>query len=350
MFALRDYSPATRRARAGWPPLHAHARRLITAGLLVSTALALSACQHAGLPSAPSQLTTSLHVQDFVSSVLPDLGTASQRSGAAPSASNGPTVTPTGNQVVINGGTSRVTLTAAAPFDTVYLYMGGRTAGIISGGPGGIDGFYEVHLSRRQTTQNLVLSFAQSLALSEFDILFAVADGSGPIGPYASLQTSALTVGTGDVQVSLSWDADSDVDVHVIDPAGEEVFYGHKTSASGGTLDLDSNAACTLDHKRNENITWPVGRAPQGTYIVRVDYWDACGVAATNFTVRIINGTEAQIVNGTFTGPGDGGGSRAGQTVATFVRTTGPRVTQSLAESPSAVDSTTKTRVRSAAP
>ena len=56
----------------------------------------------------------------------------------------------------------------------------------------------------------------------------------------------------------------SDVDLHVVDPRGEEVFYGHPNSASGGRLDLDSNAACDLDHKRNENITWPVGRAPRG--------------------------------------------------------------------------------------
>jgi len=318
-------------------------------GLLVCAALGAS-CQHAGLPSAPTQLSTPLLVQDLISSVLPDSGTASQRAGLAPAASTGPTVTPTGNQLVINGGTSRVTLTATVPFDTVYLYMGARTAGIVSGGPGGVDGFYEIHLARRQATQNLVLSFAQTLALSEFELLFAVADGSGPLGPYATLQTSALTVGTGDIQVSLSWDTDSDVDVHVIDPAGEEIFYGHKTSASGGTLDLDSNAACTLDHKRNENITWPIGRAPQGTYIVRVDYWDACGVAATNYTVRIINGSEAQIVNGSFTGLGDAGGSRSGQTVATFVRTSGPRVTASLVDSSSALEFSPKTRVRSAAP
>src|SRR5207237_4273195 len=45
---------------------------------------------------------------------------------------------------------------------------------------------------------------------------------------------------TGDVQVSVSWDAPSDVDLHVVDPSGEEIFYGNPASASGGQLDVVS--------------------------------------------------------------------------------------------------------------
>ena len=320
--------------------------------VLLAAGLSASACQHEGLPSAPSQLTAALQIQDFLSSVEPDSGTVAARTGLTPAAGGGPTVTPTGNQVVINGGTSRVSLSATAPFDTVYVFMGARTAGLASGGPGGIDGYYELHLPSRQSTQGVVLSFAQTLAISEFELLFAVADGSGPLGPYASLQTSALSVGTGDIQISLSWDADSDVDLHVIDPSGEETYYGYREATSGGTLDLDSNAACVLDHKRNENITWPVGRALQGTYIVRVDYWDRCDTEVTNYTVRIINGTDAQIVNGSFSGPGDQGSAGSGTTVATFQRTSGPtRVTNSVVTSVApSVPGTTKTRITPTTP
>jgi hypothetical protein len=87
---------------------------------------------------------------------------------------------------------------------------------------------------------------------------------------------------------------------------------------------LDSNAGCHLDHVRNENITWPVGRAPRGTYTVRVDYWDSCGVERSNFTVRINVGASSQIVNGFFTGTGDKGDVGSGRTVATFQRESGP--------------------------
>jgi hypothetical protein len=42
-----------------------------------------------------------------------------------------------------------------------------------------------------------------------------------------------------------------------VDAVGEEIYYGDQQAASGGFLDLDSNAACSGDNIRNENITWP---------------------------------------------------------------------------------------------
>ena len=44
-----------------------------------------------------------------------------------------------------------------------------------------------------------------------------------------------------DVRVVLAWDADNtDVDLHVIDPNGEEVFYGHNASRQGGAITRDA--------------------------------------------------------------------------------------------------------------
>ena len=44
-----------------------------------------------------------------------------------------------------------------------------------------------------------------------------------------------------DLRVVLAWDADNtDVDLHVIDPNGEEVFYGHNLSYQGGTISHDA--------------------------------------------------------------------------------------------------------------
>ena len=44
-----------------------------------------------------------------------------------------------------------------------------------------------------------------------------------------------------DLRVVLSWDADNtDVDLHVIDPNGEEVFYGRSLSYQGGTITRDA--------------------------------------------------------------------------------------------------------------
>jgi len=44
-----------------------------------------------------------------------------------------------------------------------------------------------------------------------------------------------------DVRVVLAWDADAtDVDLHVIDPNGDEVYYGRNLSWQGGTISRDA--------------------------------------------------------------------------------------------------------------
>ena len=253
-----------------------------------------------------------------------------RRPGTAPASTGGPRITATGNQRVINGGTQNVLVNSDAPFTAVYVYVGGRALGIVSDTGGGVGGYYEVQLGSPQTSATVLLSFPQEIPLNEFDLQFAVKDASGAVGPYVPLHTTVTVVGTGDVQVTLSWDVDSDVDLHVVAPGGEEIFYGHRSSSSGGTLDLDSNAGCTIDGIRNENITWPVGRAPRGVYTVRVDYWSSCAVARTEYSVRINNGGAVQIFTGSFTGGGDAGGAGSGRQITTFERLTGPTAIQPL--------------------
>jgi hypothetical protein len=123
----------------------------------------------------------------------------------------------------------------------------------------------------------------------------------------------------GDVQVSVSWDAPSDVDLHVVEPSGQEIFYGNPTSSTGGQLDVDSNAACSIDGRQIENIRWS-GRAPAGQYIVRVDYWDSCDVGRTNYLVTVRQGASTRTFPGLFTGEGDHGGAGSGVTITTFVQ------------------------------
>jgi hypothetical protein len=122
---------------------------------------------------------------------------------------------------------------------------------------------------------------------------------------------------TGDVQVSVSWDAPTDVDLHVVDPFGEEIYYGNSASSSGGQLDVDSNPACSIDGRQIENIRWG-SRAPGGTYTVRVDYWAGCNAARTNYLVTVKNGPSTQTFSGFFTGDGDRGGGGSGVTITSF--------------------------------
>ena len=275
-------------------------------------------------PTSPSPVGGRLGIEQIASSASAEQSDGLRQAGAAPAPSGGPQITATGNPRVLTGGTQTIAIAADSPFTKVYVFVGGRSLGLLGEVAGGIPGFYEVSLSSPRTSTNLLLAYPQEIPLTEFDLQFAVASPSGAVGPYVPLHTTVLGVGTGDVQVTLAWDAESDVDLHVVGPGGDEIFYGRRSSPSGGELDLDSNAGCDIDSVRNENITWPVGRAPRGVYTVRVNYWSSCGVPQTNYTLRINNGGSVQIFTGTLTGPGTGGGLGAGRVIATFERTTGP--------------------------
>jgi hypothetical protein len=87
-------------------------------------------------------------------------------------------------------------------------------------------------------------------------------------------------IGGGDIQVTLRWTGPADLDLHVLDPADEEIYYGHKESQSSGTLDHDANAACNGpedDDNAVENVFWPPRSAPPGSYTAWVKVYDVCG-------------------------------------------------------------------------
>ncbi|MBI3875465.1 MAG: hypothetical protein HY300_05810 [Verrucomicrobia bacterium] len=93
---------------------------------------------------------------------------------------------------------------------------------------------------------------------------------------------------TGDVQLSLMWDNENDLDLHCIDPNGEHIYFGHKKSASGGELDVDMNARPPYSNKPVENIYWPSGGAPMGHYQVFVHHYARhAGADTTAFTVGV---------------------------------------------------------------
>ena len=86
------------------------------------------------------------------------------------------------------------------------------------------------------------------------------------------------------------------MDLHVIDPSGEEIYYQHKTSASGGTLDRDDTHG-----PGPENIFWPKGAAPTGTYKVFVKLYQGDFAA---WRVRVLVDGKAKTFNGTLSGEG----------------------------------------------
>ena len=75
-----------------------------------------------------------------------------------------------------------------------------------------------------------------------------------------------------DVQISLLWNNYNDLDLHVVCPSGERIHGGNRTSNCHGELDVDANVRPETK-KPVENVVWPEGKAPGGTYRVYVHHY-----------------------------------------------------------------------------
>ena len=78
---------------------------------------------------------------------------------------------------------------------------------------------------------------------------------------------------TGDLRCSLSWFNYDDLDIHVIEPNGNELSFSNKWNRStGGKLDVDMNVGSGGSREAVENITWPSeSKMLEGTYKVFVN-------------------------------------------------------------------------------
>ncbi len=129
-------------------------------------------------------------------------------------------------------------------------------------------------------------------------------EGANGIGPQFEQTLRVIRAGNGDFQASVAWTGASDVDLHVFDPQWRSrSSTAIKIAASGGKLDIDSNAACTIDDTNVENIVWPLNGAPAGQYRVELHYYDDCSVPRSDWVVTVLlKGQAPVITTGSFVG------------------------------------------------
>jgi len=141
-----------------------------------------------------------------------------------------------------------------------------------------------------------------------------------------------LNGGSGPVQVTLRWNTDEDVDLHVIEPvpggAPCDVYYGNPDGSdcgAMGVLDLDSNAGCNIDGVDIENVIYSPAVTPTpGTWAVRVDHYENCASSTTvvPYEVEVRVGANRMGYCGVFRAGGPGwnasGGANGGIQVMTF--------------------------------
>jgi hypothetical protein len=143
----------------------------------------------------------------------------------------------------------------------------------------------------------------------EFPVVMRMAaiDDQGRVSPWITRNLQVLPVGTGDVEVALTMTAPTDLDLYVTDPLGATVYFGNTTSMSGGHLDLDANAACSSNlGVNNEHVYWGQGRAPRGTYSVRVAHYESCIQGRpVDYRITVRNCGETVVLSGRFVGAGE---------------------------------------------
>ncbi|GAA5161772.1 MopE-related protein [Ornithinimicrobium tianjinense] len=126
---------------------------------------------------------------------------------------------------------------------------------------------------------------------------------------------SDLVVGDGELRFTLLWDSADDLDLHIVEPSGERLWFGDTASATGGLLDRDDNVGtCAGDPEPGgvENVYWPVGAAPTGTYTIEIDNFSDCNDANTgSWTLQVhqdgvliatYTGTEGDNVGAAYSG------------------------------------------------
>lgn len=143
-------------------------------------------------------------------------------------------------------------------------------------------------------------SFSRSLPDAAYTLEVRAVDAQGRFGPplrqtLTVLSTSPSEDVAGELVVRLTWDNEADLDLHVQDPLGTEVYHGAPSSLdafaaggandSAGILDFDSNANCEDDQLRRENVVWQ-RVPPSGPYRVRVDSVSLCGRSVTHWNVQ----------------------------------------------------------------
>jgi len=163
------------------------------------------------------------------------------------------------------------------------------------GGGGALEGMgaenngteYTLPLEGKSDPSEIMAGF---LSTNIFTITLSESDTTSGFGGDFDDRLALAGGQSGDVQISLIWDTTDDLDLHCIDPSGQEIYYANRRSSSGGELDVDMNAGGRTSTEPVENIYWPRGRAPAGTYKVSVNLFERkSGVGAISFKVAINN-------------------------------------------------------------
>lgn len=229
------------------------------------------------------------------------------REGGFPAATEGPDV----HQLV----TSHSTVTIGTLRETLHAVLAQEATSAIVG-LAGEDGTWIVVAgppsfeTPDQPSVDTTFGFSNAVAAGPVTLQLAAVDRDGRIGEPATFDVVADLdpPPSGDLVVHLAWDSAADLDLHVVDGAGNEAWSAKPSTApqprpgesadpfavdESGILDHDGNAGCHRDGAPSEAIVWTTRNMhapviPPGTYTVRVDAREMCGDASAAWYVEVL--------------------------------------------------------------
>jgi hypothetical protein len=145
--------------------------------------------------------------------------------------------------------------------------------------------------SNASGTITLPIGLPTNVLEGNFQINFCIYDRTGRVSQPVSNGIQVLRLGTGALQISLSWDTATDQDLHVTDPSGKLIYWRSTSSSTGGQLDRDD-----VDGYGPENIFW-TENAPDGSYKVQVHDYTYTSTP-NNFVVTVNTPTGGKTYNG----------------------------------------------------
>ena len=116
-----------------------------------------------------------------------------------------------------------------------------------------------------------------------------------------------VSVKVGDPQFTLIWDSPVDLDLHVVEPGGKEIYWEEPVGRRGGELDVDNTKGFGPEnvywlHKDEATGQKVKGAGPPGEYRWWVVYWGGFGGEArpTQWKVRIKHAGKLTVMSGKF--------------------------------------------------